>query len=364
RATFSASSSGVGASTMTVLVNRDAFYGKAGINNHLTKNLGRTRMGGSLEAGGLLNGGDGLRLDAWRGVSNSGYLYLGGSYSQMLGADGLQLGMSASYSNSEPEQGQLADLDYLGKHAFVGASLSYPLIRARQRNFSVGGAVGVSNSKSSVLDESFTEDRMRTLSVNASYDFAEQSGAVNLLRGAFTQGLGSLGATADDDPLKSRANGSASFSNLELTAIRNQPLGGAFSLYLQAHAQAALGDPVLSAAECTYGGRILGRGYDTGAINGDHCVMAGGELRWFQGFASGWNLQLYGFADIGKVFQKGDLLAGEERSRRAVSWGGGMRTQFGSSLTANLEVAEAVHDEFRGQDQKSPRIFFSITSGF
>lgn len=364
RATFGASPSARAASTLTIDIAHKPIDAQMSSNNHMVHNLGRTRVGGSVALNGKLNGGDGLRFEAWRGSHSDTYAYVAGDYAQAIGADGLELRATAAYSNSEPRDGLLAELEYIGRSESVGLSVEYPLVRTRQKNLFIGASFDVLNARSELLDSDFSKDRLRTLGVHATYDVANERGAVSLVRVGVTQGLDAFGATPDGDPFKSRANGSATFTNVDVRAVREQRLAGLLSLYLQAHAQIALGDALLSAAECSYGGRGLGRGYDNGSISGDDCLMAGAELRWTRRVNDSLGLQLYGFADAGLIRQEGDLQPGEERTREARSWGGGARLQLPRGVTGTIEIAKPRDAEFAERNSRDPRVFASVTARF
>ena len=161
-------------------------------------------------------------------------------------------------------------------------------------------------------------------------------------------GLSGLGATEDNDPLRSRANGSASFTNASLTIGRNQPIAGPLSLYTEATAQLAITDPLLSPAECSYGGVSYGRGYDSGAHTGDHCAMAIGA----EGV-----VQVYGFGDYGVTREKGTLLPAQTRQDNAASLGIGVRMGWNDWLDGYLEIAQPLDGEYVPSSVDEPRIF-------
>lgn len=349
---------------MTIHIARKAVEGQAGINNHLPRNLGRTRAGGALWWNGPINGGDRLRFEGWRSVSGDAYGYAAMEYAQVVGDEGLRLGLNLLYSDTEPDNGLLSNLDYLGRYVAASVSAEYPLIRSRGRNLSLSAAFTVSKARSELLDAPLTKDRIRAASFYATYDFAESSGAVNLLRVGVQQGLNVLGATGDGDPLRSRANGSATFTSLDFRGLRTQPLARNVSLYLEASAQAALDDPLLSGAECAYGGRLIGRGYQSGALSGDHCVMGLVELRWTPPVAERTGVQLYGFADAGLARQKGSLPPGERRERHASSFGGGVRIFFTEKVLINLEVVKPTKAKYTEDDRTAPRIMASLIARF
>lgn len=179
-----------------------------------------------------------------------------------------------------------------------------------------------------------------------------------------TRGLDAFGATERTDPLRSRATGSSDFTNADFTVIRNQPLPRGLSLYLFAQGQFTLGKPLLSVSECTYGGRVVGRGYDIGSMSGDDCFMVASELRWTRSLGSSRQLQLYTFVDAGRVSQQGELEIGEAGTRTAQSRGLGARLELGGRLMAHIEAASPTKPEYTERGKSSPRVYFSLATRF
>ena len=186
-------------------------------------------------------------------------------------------------------------------------------------------------------------DRLWTLSVGGDYEGAAVSGAVTRLRGTLSQGLDVWGAGGG-----SRHGGSPRFTALRGEARHERPLGmlagGAVAVTGALHGQAVLGSAVLlSGAECYYGGRRFGAGFDSGVLSGDHCAMVAVRLHWTKsgqiGTGTRGSLSLHGALDAGWVRQQGALEAGERRSSSASSASIGARLMLSRGLSFELEAA-------------------------
>ena len=235
--------------------------------------------------------------------------------------------------------------------------------KADPENLTLAASFAYNDTNTEALGAPLTEDKVRTLEVALTYDFADRMAGINLVRLALAQGLEILDATDDLSLLKSRANGSATFTTFGLYASRYQPIMGGLSLFGQAQAQLDLGDPLLAVRECAYGGQSFGRGYDAGAISGDHCVQGLAELRFDHGW-KGVGFQLYGFADATYIEQKGTLEPGENRSDQSSSAGGGVRIFVSDRATLGAELAVPLRDRFTDDGQGDTRAFFSSSIRF
>ena len=143
-----------------------------------------------------------------------------------------------------------------------------------------------------------------------------------------------------------RANGRLSYDIVTLDAQRTRPLFAAFSGEVPAqvafHGQVAFGPGGLfSPVECAFGGRRFGRGYDAGVVTGDHCALGYGELAW-RGRVGPADTTVYGFGDVGYLWQKGTLQAGEIRRRSAASAGVGRQIGLADKVDGVVETSWAV----------------------
>jgi len=227
--------------------------------------------------------------------------------------------------------------------------LSYPVIRARERNFNVAGLFFASSDLGSFFDmpniPPSTLDRMRGFRVRADADAADSTGGINQVNFVASKGVQGLGSTSNMNELASRANGRVDFSKVELTLSRLQPLFAGFSVLGVAYAQKAF-TPLLVSEQCGYGGRVFGRGFDPSQFIADDCAELLGELRFdvpvqLQGLTQ---VQLYGFADHGYLHNIAPV-PGTPKNVDAASVGAGLRLGWFNSLTADLSFARIVQGQ-------------------
>jgi hypothetical protein len=179
---------------------------------------------------------------------------------------------------------------------------------------------------------------VRTVEAGLSYDWADRFGASSLLELSYVKGLKGLEATDSDNPLRSRSYGSAEASYLTARLYRLQPVMG-MGLTLDLAGQVVTrGHSLWASAECSFGGQVYGRGFETGLVGGDSCIKASVELsKPFQ--ISRFTLVPYLFADGARVGQNGPLEYGEVREAIATSAGGGLRLTAPAGLSLDVQYA-------------------------
>ena len=338
-ATLMPAPTALGGSTLRIAVTeRHRTQAQLAYNNFLPESLGRDTAGGWIQANGLITGADIIRLGGWRSLDSDQYWSASGDVSTMIGSEGLTIGLSGFYSKSDPDEDFLSSLEYLGKTTFASIHTSYPVIRTRSRNLIIGASAALLNTESEILGSDLTRDKLRTLEAFATYDFADHTGSVNYLRISVAQGLDVLNASGN-----SRANGDVEYTTTTLDAQTNRPLLatpiGTLAMRLQLRGQATVGsNAVFSAAECGYGGRQFGRGFEPSIMLGDHCVLGLAELSWSRPVGAS-VFDIYAFADAGITFQKGTLVVDEARDRTASSAGTGIRLRFADRISGVLEAA-------------------------
>jgi hemolysin activation/secretion protein len=119
-------------------------------------------------------------------------------------------------------------------------------------------------------------------------------------------------------------------------------------------------DQLLSSEEFGLGGSYIGRAYDFSEISGDHGVGSLIELRYGRDVENKVlrGYQLYGFYDIGAVWNDGD---GEADRQTLASAGAGVRMALPGSLRINLEYARALTRPVSQDGDKIERLFLSVT---
>ena len=301
--------------------------------------------------------------------------YYAANYRQVLTSEGLTAFINASYGYGRPGTVELELLNYRTKSAYAEAGMSYPVIRARERNLNVSGLWFWSDDRSSFFDlpdtPPSTLDKMRGFRLKADTDSADQYGGINQLNFAFSHGIEGLGSTQNGNDLASRANGRVDFSKMELTLSRMQPLFSGFSVLLASYGQYAF-TPLLVSELCGYGGRLFGRGFDPSQFVGDTCLEVLAELRYdiplqLKGLTQA---QLYGFADHGWLHNIAPVV-GTFNTVDAASVGAGLRLGWLNAITADLTVAQVAQGQGltgtqavpAGQDQgvhRNTRFFFIL----
>jgi hemolysin activation/secretion protein len=215
----------------------------ARVDNRGTRGRGPLEFLTSVTANNLLRIHEAFTLTYAGAFETNELRYYGATWRHVLTSEGLTAFGNASYGFGRPGTPELELLEYRTQSTFVEVGLSYPVIRARERNFNVSGLWFWSDDRGSFFDMPYeppsTRDRMRGFRLRAEADAADQSGAINQLYFVFSQGFQGMGATENGNELASRANGRVDFTKVELTLSRMQPLAGGFSVLLAGYGQYA-----------------------------------------------------------------------------------------------------------------------------
>jgi hemolysin activation/secretion protein len=277
------------------------------------------------------------------------------SHEAFLGGSGLRLRLYLGTGQARPGS-ELAAIGYVGGTWAGGLGLSYPAIRSREANLTLGGQFDLFDG---ATDTAMTRsrDRVRALRLGAEGAVrdtllpwaAAAASTSGLLR--VSQGVAAFGASRDGSGEVARQGSEFGFTKLTGEVTRTQPLLRPLDDVLvgvQATLAGQWTDAVLPASEKFYlGGARLGRGFYSGQVTGDRALAAALELQVSTtlglpplGLApgSGVATQAYLFHDVG---QTGENLA-RDPDRRLSSWGGGVRFLFDDALQLDLEVARRI----------------------
>jgi hemolysin activation/secretion protein len=270
-------------------------------------------------------------------------------------------GLVMSYGPSEPGH-TLAPLLMESKQVYLGVSSTYPWLRSRRRNlYSVIGFDAV-DSDVDLLDEPFSRDRLRVLHAGGSYDFIDPRGGQSKLGFSVRQGLPVLGASDNDDPLRSRAEGKSDFTSLQFHGLTNQSVFDVTRWQIAAKGQYAF-DTLLSDEEFRLGGEQFGRGYDPSELAGEHGLGLSMELQRTlpTRFEALPDYQLYGFYDVGIVWNED---TGAQPRASLASAGFGVRARAYDSITLGLELAKPLTREVAAEGNKDPRVYFQVSAHY
>ncbi len=336
-----ASKTNVGASTLVVEVTEKLLDGTARADNRGTAARGPLQFQTSGTINNAFYSHEAFTV-TYAAVSPIKELqYIQGVYRQVLTPEGLTAFVNGSYSWGRPGTQVLELLEYATRSTYGEAGLSYPVIRARERNLTLTSLVFLSDSFADVFAEPFTRDRLRGGRFRAEGDAADPLGGINQFSATLSKGIQGFGSTLNDNPFASRAVGRVDFTKVEAYAGRTQPLVANFSALLQAYGQYSL-TPLLSPEQCSYGGRVFGRAYDPSEILGDNCWEVSGELRYDLPTTVPFALaQFYGYIDYGSLHTIG-ATPGTPSTIRAASTGAGVRVGQIGLFTADLSIAKAI----------------------
>jgi hemolysin activation/secretion protein len=341
-----------GAATLIVEVTESPFDWAARVDNRGPRGQGPTEFLASVTINNLLRSHDAFNLTYAGPFKPEELKYIYGQYSQVLLAEGLVFFVDASDGWGRPQLGpDFAAIapDYRTKSTVFETGLTFPIIRTRERNLSVTGLWFASNN------EAFTPavpnfapsslDRLRGGRLKFNGDWADPANGINQLNVVLSKGFKGLGSTENGADLASRHNGRVDFSKVEATFTRVQPLPANFSFLLAAYGQYA-GTALLNPEQCSYGGRVFGRGFDPSAMVADECIETLGELRFdVPGVATMakqiTQAQLYGFADRGWLHNLAPDV-GTPRNMKAASAGGGLRIGWLNMVSVDLSADKAV----------------------
>jgi hemolysin activation/secretion protein len=254
----------------------------------------------------------------------------------------------------------LTALDYLSNSAIIEAGLSYPIIRSRERNWSLGILGFLSDTESETLGATNTEDRLRGVRLRSIFDAADELKGINQIIVTASQGFDGFGSTANANPLASRVHGRVDFSKVEGLLSRSQQLMLGWSMFGAFGWQYAF-NPLLVPEECVYGGRFFGRAFDPAELSGDRCWSVLGEVRYDVTVPSNpWKqLQFYGFADHAELNRIAPA-SGTPKTSQGSSGGVGVRVGFNDYLTLDLQAAKPLE----GRSEDGWRFFMVLSAHY
>lgn len=282
-----------------------------------------------------------------------------GSYRIVVDASGLELGTHLSYSSTELGA-SLSDRDISGRFWRGGVDASYPVLRRRDLSVWVVGEFEVTDFRQTRAGVLARHDRVPVVRAGI-YSRGRVAGGNYRGQLTLSRGLDIFSATQRGDPLASRLDASAQFTNLSGWFTWDRPITGALSIALGGRGQFAA-DPVLSTEDIGLGGTSFLRGYHFNERSGDQGIMGYGELRYSLAGDGFWLPygHLYVFADGGVVSNLEDGLGGGSLA----SAGGGMRLGITKDLDLDLEVAVPLSGPRFDTESEAPMVNVRVQQSF
>lgn len=353
-----------GAHVLVINVARDRLAGAVAVDNRGSRSTGPWRGYFDLYAVGLTGHFD---ETAFRAVTTGdrelNFLYL--SHDEPIGSSGARVGVSVNASDSHvTDLGANINLETRSRGLAVSAS--YPLYRTQRANVYVRGTYTAHNGVTDVPGFPVTRDRVRALRLAMTFDSLDSLGGVNLLEVELSRGLRGMGASANDDPTRSRENGRNDFFKTTVYAARLQSIAEHWSILAALNAQYASNN-LLVPEQFAFGGDQFGRGYNAAELVGDSGVALKLELRLSGGKPESLPgpYTVYGFYDLGKAWTRSPIEAlGEVSSYSASSAGLGVRMNVGSNFGAFVEVAQPLTRDVAERSNRHTRVFGGLSYRF
>jgi hemolysin activation/secretion protein len=320
---------------------------RAEVNNHGGKSTGVYRAGLSLHFRDLFGWGDSTTARAF--TSNRGSLVTGSLGTTVpVGGEGWRVGASVSKLKYQLVD-TFKDSGALGTANTVGFDASYPLRRSSDANLSARAGVDFKRLHDEFRGRDDVDKRNDTGEFGINFDFRDGIGG--LTAGSVTATLGQL-----------RQSGlpRQEWRKLNAQLVRQQRLGGPFSLYARVAGQTTGASNLDSSEKMGLGGVGAVRAYASGEASVDHGLLASLELRY--------SLDLLGGNVVGSLFHDH---ANGQISRGAASTPGnepelngtgiGLSwTGSGMGLNASIAWRGGRLPSVDGADPK-PRLFLQLT---
>lgn len=172
-----------------------------------------------------------------------------------------------------------------------------------------------------------------------------------------------MGASDKGDSNMTRTDGDPEFFKTTLEVSRLQRITSVFDLFVSVSGQTSP-DTLLASEEFGVGGLNYGSAYDSSEITGEKGVAGRAEIRANNPIDLPVNtVQIYGFYDLGKVWDPDNTLA-EDRQRSLASTGFGVRSTINDNFAGTFEFAVPLTRTVGTENDKDPRFFGSLTGRF
>ena len=325
-----------GASDLVVTESQPPMTGGLAIDNRGSRFSGLWTVTGDAEFNGLF-GADQLAATVTSAPDSLEQIQGQLRYRRAIGDDGLIGSMIGTVTHGEPGS-TLSQFNVRTDSWAVGPRLTYPIERSRAETISLDGGLTVQDARVDILGSGISHDQWRVFDIGVSYlhnDFLGMNWAATI---DVAQGLPFLGATPNHSLSLSRPDGLTDFTKITAAAHMIMPLGNNFAAAFSTQGQFSFA-PLITGEQIAYGGTQIGRGYDPGAITGDHGLGSSVELH-YDSHLPEWSigtLEPYIFVDSARTWYihgNTTSLPGES----IASTGGGIRFWLPWNATFDIEA--------------------------
>ncbi len=368
RAVLGRSETEVGGADLTIIVERDPLDALLAVDNYGSRFLGPVQGTAAVTLNNyFFNQNEQITLQTALAPDNGLELaYYSASYEQPIWKYGTTIEAFASYTDTDPGY-TLARFGVEGRSVFASLKVEHPVIRSRKMDLLTRAQFDWRDVDSKNLIEPTREDRIRAMRLGGTFQWLDTTFlgvGVNLIDLEFSQGIDIMGASDNGSSTLSRPAADGVFTKLEAQIQRLQRVTGDINLLLAAAGQIS-NEALLSSEEFGVGGLNFGRGFDPSEIVGDDGVSGKVELQWNEPYP--WEFvqdyQVFGFYDAGRVWNDDSTTSDGERET-ATSAGFGVRSEFMEETEADLTVAFPLNRDVATQEDRDPRVYFSLSRRF
>ncbi len=365
KAVLEPSKNAQGAATLHIVSDAKKVSGYVAYDNYGSRYIGPNEITFSGAINSIFRSGDATRLTYVTSSRLRELRYWDLYYDAPLNSEGLRLTFDATESQTHPVF-VLQPLNVEGKSNIYSLGLTFPYILSRCTDLILNASFNYIDDGSKTFGNTIYNDHIRTLRAGGVLNHTDGMLGLNSFSAEVEQGLLILGASNDpNSPTSSRPGATGDFTKFDLQASRLQPLGNSiFSTFVVAKGQYSF-NPLLAYEQFTFGGSVMGRGYDSADLIGDEGLGGSVELRaalplfcWMQSF------EPYIFYDIGAIWNKENVL-GTPSKQSESSAGVGVRFFLAQHVSGNLLLAQPLSKQDTAEqlagNGRSVRGLFSLT---
>ncbi|OUW06423.1 MAG: hypothetical protein CBD16_00220, partial [Betaproteobacteria bacterium TMED156] len=291
------------------------------------------------------------------------------SYSQAIGNSGAIFSFAGLIADAEPK-GSLKPLAIVSKSYSLAPRIRFQIARGRLESKYLEFGLTKGKSKTTLQSNAITIDKSTVADIGFSISNDIWFNGNTKLNFSLFHGLDIFGSFDKTASSPSVANFEQEFVKFKFTASHTYLLDR-FNLTLKFNLQSQYtNDKLLAGEQISFGGLLIGRGYDGGAIAGDKGFGISFELtkkieKNPLPILKKVNIEIYGFIDYAETQILADILSNVESSNNFLgSHGIGMRLSSSEGLSIDLMAAEARNTFPSADARNNPRYILSITHSF
>jgi hemolysin activation/secretion protein len=353
-----------GASDLVVNVNQPRFTGGLGSDNRGSRYSGLWTLIADAQINSIFDGADQLTGAFITSPDATEQVATQARYRRAIGPDGVIGTIAGTITHGQPGS-TLSAFGVVTDSWAVGPRLTWPIIRSREQSLQLDGGITFQQADTDILASRVAHDVWRVADINATYLYSNWMGGSWLATAGIAQGIPALGASPNLSANLSRKGGYLDFTKFTGLVRYVGFLPEGFSVVVTGQGQFSSA-PLINGELISFGGAGIGRGYDPGAITGDHGLGGSGELRYDAPWANQYvlNVQPYVYADGGQTWyiQRGAAIDPSFMDQSVTSVGGGVRLALPYNASLGLEGSRTLR-AVTGSDvgKKATKLF--VTAG-